>query len=209
MTALQIAAILQLLLSFGVPQSTVNNVDAILTNAATPAVVTNAPAGNTGPLPAMQTQTAPATTPAQTPPTTTATKAASTPAATPAPAPAPALTITPGTLGVFFITAGRDPIILNSVAITVPRGTPILSVSTGGHLMENSFGATSLDAKNVWPTDQWYLPMPEGEIPAGGTLEIDVNAPTATSTSIDAYTATDRSTGNDVSKHAVINGFNF
>ncbi len=208
MTALQIAAILQLLLSFGVSQSTVNNVNAILTNAATPAtVVMTAPVGNTGPLPTA-TQTAPVATPIQTPPTATVTPA-STPVATPTPAPASALTITPGTLGTFFITAGKDPVILNSIAITVPRGTPVLSVSTGGHLMENSFGATSLDAKNVWPTDQWYLPMPEGEIPADGTLEIDVNAPTATSMSIEAYTATDRLTGNDISKHAVINGFNF
>lgn len=218
MTAIQIALFIQLLIAFNVPPATVQNIDNILTQSAatqsiTVQATTTTPVDHTGPLPTAPVQTTPATTASVTPtaPAQTITTAAQA-ATTPTTQQAPAVTITQGTGGVAFLTAGADPIELSSITVSVngnPSQVSPVTVSIGSLRLENMFGSDTEDTIKVWPTATWYIPHPINRIAAGSTIEIDVNAPGATGSAVVGFVGTDMRTGDDISQHVTVGANRF
>jgi hypothetical protein len=117
-----------------------------------------------------------------------------------------------GFIGTAFITAGADPIDLGSIAVTV-NGDPMqvsdVRVQIGSKLLENEFGDDVIQTIKVWPTATWYVPHPINFLPAGSTIEIQISATGPATAQVVGYTATDRLTGADVSKHITVGGYTF
>lgn len=184
MTISNIIAIVNLLLSFGVPQQQAANVQQILMRSIAPVAIvapaaTPTPAPQPAPATVEQPQPVPAPIPAPTPtPVPDASQPATAPAQAPAPevpqpiatAPAPIVTASGTT-----ITAGSDPIEIDSVTVTVTGLATNVRVSTSNRLWSNRWGYQYESTTKLYPTLEWWPSSPLIVTP-GSSLEVMVTA---------------------------------